>query len=121
MSTSTQTCDHGTHAMTFSSKYDINNEENILFISYFHTITSVHSSVKTIVDDQHFNYAPRYESEYNICTKTRHKTPMMRTQSIVSVLASGGVILELEIRDLWFKLVLNFCIPGAPPARRSLA
>ena len=33
----------------------------------------------------------RYECDYNICTKTRHKTPMMRTQSIVSVLASGWV------------------------------
>jgi len=34
----------------------------------------------------------QYESEYNICTKTRHKTPMMRTQSIVSVLASEPLL-----------------------------
>jgi len=28
----------------------------------------------------------QYETNYTICTKTRHKTPMIRTQSIVSVL-----------------------------------
>jgi len=28
----------------------------------------------------------QYENDYTICTKTRHKTPMIRTQSIVSVL-----------------------------------
>ena len=28
----------------------------------------------------------QYENNYIVCTKTRHKTPMIRTQSIVSVL-----------------------------------
>lgn len=28
----------------------------------------------------------QYETNYTVCTKTRHKTPMIRTQSIVSVL-----------------------------------
>ena len=32
------------------------------------------------------NDLQQYENNYVICTKTRHKTPMIRTQSIVSVL-----------------------------------
>merc|ERR1719509_182140 len=34
----------------------------------------------------------QYENNYNVCTKTRHKTPMCRTQSIVSVLASEPLL-----------------------------
>ncbi|XP_023324783.1 oxysterol-binding protein-related protein 8 [Eurytemora carolleeae] len=33
----------------------------------------------------------QYEKDYEVCTKTRHKTPMIRTQSIVSVLDAGKV------------------------------
>lgn len=31
----------------------------------------------------------QYEQDYEVCTKTRHKTPMIRTQSVVSVLEVG--------------------------------
>lgn len=31
----------------------------------------------------------QYEKDYEVCTKTRHKTPMIRTQSVVSVLEIG--------------------------------
>lgn len=33
----------------------------------------------------------QYENNYIVCTKTRHKTPMIRTQSIVSVLDGDKV------------------------------
>ena len=33
----------------------------------------------------------QYENNYTVCTKTRHKTPMIRTQSIVSVLDADKV------------------------------
>lgn len=33
----------------------------------------------------------QYERDYTVCTKTRHKTPMIRTQSIVSVLDAEKV------------------------------
>ena len=33
----------------------------------------------------------QYERNYVVCTKTRHKTPMIRTQSIVSVMEDGKV------------------------------
>ena len=36
----------------------------------------------------------QYERDYTVCTKTRHKTPMIRTQSIVSVLEADKVIGE---------------------------
>lgn len=35
------------------------------------------------------NDLQQYENNYIVCTKTRHKTPMIRTQSIVSVLDDG--------------------------------
>jgi hypothetical protein len=34
----------------------------------------------------------QYEKDYMVCTRTRHKTPMMRTQSIVSVLAQEPLL-----------------------------
>ena len=33
----------------------------------------------------------QYETNYTVCTRTRHKTPMIRTQSIVSVLDAEKV------------------------------
>ena len=36
----------------------------------------------------------QYENDYTVCTKTRHKTPMIRTQSIVSVLDAEKVKME---------------------------
>ena len=36
----------------------------------------------------------QYENDYTVCTKTRHKTPMIRTQSIVSVLDAEKVKLK---------------------------
>ena len=38
------------------------------------------------------NDVMQYENAYTILTKTRHKTPMMRTQSIVSVLAERPLL-----------------------------
>ena len=40
----------------------------------------------------------QYESNYQLLTKTRHKTPMMRTQSIVSVLAPGPLLAQAPRR-----------------------
>ena len=39
------------------------------------------------------NDLQQYENNYIVCTKTRHKTPMIRTQSIVSVLDADKVCL----------------------------
>jgi len=36
----------------------------------------------------------QYERNYVVCTKTRHKTPMIRTQSIVSVMEDGKAITD---------------------------
>ena len=38
----------------------------------------------------------QYENNYTVCTKTRHKTPMIRTQSIVSVLDADKVQLVTQ-------------------------
>ena len=40
----------------------------------------------------------QYERDYTVCTKTRHKTPMIRTQSIVSVLEADKVIGENMVK-----------------------
>jgi len=40
----------------------------------------------------------QYEKDYVVCTKTRHKTPMIRTQSIVSVLDVGKALPVLSRR-----------------------
>ena len=45
----------------------------------------------------------QYERDYTVCTKTRHKTPMIRTQSIVSVLEADKVKAELVL-DILFRL-----------------
>ena len=44
------------------------------------------------------NDVMQYESNYQLLTKTRHKTPMMRTQSIVSVLAPGPLLAQSSRR-----------------------
>ena len=45
------------------------------------------------------NDVTQYESKYQLLTKTRHKTPMMRTQSIVSVLAPGPLLSQAPRRS----------------------
>ena len=42
----------------------------------------------------------QYENNYIVCTKTRHKTPMIRTQSIVSVL-DGDKVIQINRNTQW--------------------
>ena len=52
------------------------------------------------------NDLQQYENNYVICTKTRHKTPMIRTQSIVSVL-DGEKVRNINIVCRCFKDTMN--------------
>ena len=48
------------------------------------------------------NDLQQYENNYIVCTKTRHKTPMIRTQSIVSVLDDGKVSENCKLFPSYF-------------------
>jgi hypothetical protein len=46
----------------------------------------------------------QYEKDYIISTRTRHRTPMIRTQSIISVSEAAKVELELQYPETKYLL-----------------